>query len=172
MLPLSDPLVRLHDCPDHPRPGNRHYTQGKPARVASLASWMRALLQHHAAYLLACPGLLPMLTPLYQLIDERLAAFKPLAKLVGRMQMLQSQLVAQQAASQREGAALAPSDPVLTFDEVAEEEEAARAEAGGENGDEDEDDGEEEDDDEDDEEEDDDDEMEEDDDFGLDDDDF
>ena len=46
--------------------------QGKPARVASLASWLRALLAQHAAYLMACPTLLPMLTPLYQLIDERL----------------------------------------------------------------------------------------------------
>ena len=63
--------------------------QGRPARVASLASWMRALLAQHAAYLMSCPQLLPMLTPLYQLIEERLAAFKPLLKLVGRMQMLQ-----------------------------------------------------------------------------------
>ena len=77
---------------------------------------------------------------------------KPLLKLVGRMQMLQSQIAAQQAATQ---VAEAPSDPVLVFDEAIEEE-VARAE--GEEGEEDdEDDGEEDDDD--DEEDDDDDEM-------------
>ena len=48
--------------------------QGRPARVASLASWMRALLAQHAAYLMGCPQLLPMLTPLYQLIEERVSA--------------------------------------------------------------------------------------------------
>ena len=48
--------------------------QGRPARVASLASWMRALLAQHAAYLMGQPQLLPMLTPLYQLIEERLSA--------------------------------------------------------------------------------------------------
>ena len=109
--------------------------RGRPARVASLASWMRALLAQHAAYLMGCPQLLPMLTPLYQLIEERLTAFKPLLKLVGRMQMLQSQIAAQQAATQLEGTD-APSDPVLVFDE-AEEEEEARAAAEGEDGEED-----------------------------------
>ena len=144
--------------------------QGKPARVASLASWLRALLAQHAAYLMACPTLLPMLTPLYQLIDERLAAFKPLLKLVGRMQMLQSQLVAQQAAS-RSGQSHALSDPALTFDEGLEEEEAAargaaeEGEDGGEEEDEDEDEGE---DDEDDDDDDDDEDLEGEDDFGMD----
>lgn len=81
-----------------------------------------------------------MITPLYQLIDERLSAFKPLLKLVGRMQMLQSQLVAQQASQSHVDNA--PSDPALVFDEAAEEEEEAGHE--GEEGEE----GEEEDDDE------------------------
>ena len=39
---------------------------GKPGRVATLAGWLRAVLSQHAAYLMACPQLLPMLTPLYQ----------------------------------------------------------------------------------------------------------
>lgn len=45
---------------------------GRPARVATLASWLRALLAQHAAHLMAWPELLSHLTPLYQLIDERL----------------------------------------------------------------------------------------------------
>ena len=98
--------------------------QGKPSRVAALATWLRALLAQHAAYLMACPNLLELLTPLYQLIDERLQVrraapprpppprstrpppparppplqvFQPLLKLVGRMQMIQCQLDAQNA---------------------------------------------------------------------------
>jgi hypothetical protein len=59
-----------------------------------------------------------------------------LLKLVGRMQMLQSQIAAQQAATQLEGTQ-APSDPALTFDEAVEED-LARAE--GEEGEEEEDD--------------------------------
>ena len=57
--------------------------QGKPGRVATLVGWLRAVLSQHAAYLMACPQLLPMLTPLYQFIDERLSVFKSLLKLVG-----------------------------------------------------------------------------------------
>ena len=122
--------------------------QGRPARVASLASWMRALLAQHAAYLMGCPQLLPMLTPLYQLIEERLTAFKPLLKLVGRMQMLQSQIAAHQEPSD---GGLLTQEPMLVWDE-AEEEEKARlaAEEGEEEGEEEEDEesGEEDDDDE------------------------
>ena len=92
--------------------------QGKPARVASLASWLRALLAQHPAYLMSCQQLLPLLTPLYQLIDERLSVFKPLLKLVGRMQMLQSQIAAHAASGQNEGQA--SSDPTITYDEAEE----------------------------------------------------
>tara|TARA_B110001452_G_scaffold12547_1_gene10333 strand:+ start:2522 stop:3175 length:654 start_codon:yes stop_codon:yes gene_type:complete len=124
--------------------------QGKPGRVATLAGWLRALLSQHAAYLMACPQLLPMLTPLYQLIDERLSVFKPLLKLVGRMQMLQSQMAAQAAFGRMEGAN-GNAGPLLTFDEEEEEAAAAQAEEGdGEEDDEDDFDDEEDDDDDDD----------------------
>ena len=63
---------------------------------------------------------------------------KPLLKLVGRMQMLHSQIAAQQAATQLEGMQ-APSDPALVFDEAVEEE-ISRAAAEGEEGEEDEED--------------------------------
>jgi len=112
--------------------------QGKPARVATLASWLRALLAQHAAYLMSCQQLLPLLTPLYQLIDERLSVFKPLLKLVGRMQMLQSQIAAHAASGQMSGAASA--DPSITYDEAEE------VEAEGEEEDEDEEDEDDEDD--------------------------
>lgn len=95
--------------------------QGKPGRVSTLVGWLRAVLSQHAAYLMACPQLLPMLTPLYQFIDERLSVFKSLLKLVGRMQMLQSQMATQAAFGRMEGTN-GNSGPVLTFDE---EEEAA-----------------------------------------------
>merc|ERR1711935_536314 len=68
---------------------------------------------------MACPQLLPMLTPLYQFIDERLSVFKSLLKLVGRMQMLQSQMATQAAFGRMEGNN-GNSGPVLTFDEEEE----------------------------------------------------
>ena len=79
-----------------------------------------------------------------QLLDERLAVFKPLLKLVGRMQMLQSQ-IASQASGRLEGAA-AETGPLGTYDEAEEEADE------GEEGEEEEGDGEEDDDDEDDDE--------------------
>ena len=120
--------------------------QGRPARVAGHASWLRALLAQHAAYLMDCPEIMTMLAPLFTLIDERLNAFKPLLKLVGRMQMLQSQIAAQEAAT-LEGGDGPSDDPVLTFDDEVEDE-ATRDEE--EEGEEDDEEGEEEDDDEDD----------------------
>ena len=98
--------------------------------MATLVGWLRAVLSQHAAYLMACPQLLPMLTPLYQLIDERLSVFKPLLKLVGRMQMLQAQIASQAAASQQDGAP--SSDPLRTYDEAAEERAAEEEEEEGE----------------------------------------
>ena len=94
--------------------------QGKPSRVVTLASWLRALLSTHAAYLMSCPQLLPMLTPIYQLIDERISIFKPLLKLVGRMQMLQSQIASQAAAAGVNGE-VATADPLVMYDEAREE---------------------------------------------------
>ena len=112
--------------------------QGKPSRVVTLASWLRALLSTHAAYLMSCPQLLPMLTPIYQLIDERLSVFKPLLKLVGRMQMLQSQIASQTAAGHMSGE-VAAADPLVIYDEAAEdqrdEELEGEEEGGGEGGD-------------------------------------
>lgn len=109
---------------------------------------------------MSCQQLLPLLTPLYQLIDERLSVFKPLLKLVlhaaatrrlsrlsecqfffaqvGRMQMLQSQIAAHAASGQMSGAASA--DPSITYDEAEE------VEAEGEDEDEDEEDEDDEDD--------------------------
>ena len=95
------------------------------------------MLSQHAAYLMACPQLLPMLTPLYQLIDERLSVFKPLLKLVGRMQMLQSQMAAQVAYGRMDSNE--SSGPVLTYDEE-EEEEALQDDEQGEEEEEDDDD--------------------------------
>jgi U3 small nucleolar RNA-associated protein 5 len=74
---------------------------------------------------------------LYQLIDERLSVFKPLLKLVGRMQMLQAQMASQAAASRHDGAGA--SDPLFTYDEAAE---AAAVEEGEEEEEEDFDEGE------------------------------
>lgn len=40
--------------------------QSRPARGQQLAAWIRAVLLHHTAYLMAAPGVQPVLTSLYQ----------------------------------------------------------------------------------------------------------
>ena len=139
--------------------------QGKPSRVAALATWLRALLAQHAAYLMACPNLLELLTPLYQRIDERLQVrraapappafpnarthaarapptpqvFQPLLKLVGRMQMLQSQIAAQNASGALQQSPAGPSGipgPMIDYDEEDEEDEEEELEEEGESGEE------------------------------------
>jgi U3 small nucleolar RNA-associated protein 5 len=40
--------------------------QSKPARGQQLAGWVRAVLVHHTAYLMAAPGVQPVMTSLYQ----------------------------------------------------------------------------------------------------------
>ncbi len=40
--------------------------QAKASRGAQLAAWIRAVLLHHTAYLMAAPGVQPVLAALYQ----------------------------------------------------------------------------------------------------------
>ena len=98
------------------------------------------------------------------MIDERLSVFKPLLKLVGRMQMLQSQIAAHAATGQLEGAA--STDPSVTYDEAEEVEAEGEEDEEGEEDDDEEDDEDDEDEDEG-EEDDEDDEEEDEDDFGF-----
>ena len=47
--------------------------QSKPARGQQLAGWVRAVLVHHTAYLMAAPGVQPVMTSLYQVGGEAAA---------------------------------------------------------------------------------------------------
>ena len=138
--------------------------QGKPSRVAALATWLRALLAQHAAYLMACPNLLELLTPSTSsstnasrsVAPPRPAprdscphsrrpcppphqVFQPLLKLVGRMQMLQSQIAAQNASGALQQSPAGPSGipgPMIDYDEEDEEDEEEEDEEEGESGEE------------------------------------
>jgi U3 small nucleolar RNA-associated protein 5 len=72
--------------------------QSKPARGQQLSAWIRAVLVHHTAYLMASPGVQAVLTSLYQTIEARLAMQRTLLSLSGRLDLLMVQARARTAA--------------------------------------------------------------------------
>jgi Dip2/Utp12 family protein len=62
--------------------------RGSPARAAALSVWVRAVFVHHTAHLMTVPDIIPTLSPLYQTIDARLAVFKRLLRLSGRLEIV------------------------------------------------------------------------------------
>ena len=62
--------------------------QTSPARGARLAHWIRETLAAHAGYLTAAPGASQLLTALYGILDARLALYRPLVALSGRLDLL------------------------------------------------------------------------------------
>lgn len=72
--------------------------EARPARGAALLPWLRAVLVQHTGHLMAVPGLVQRLSRLYQTLDARLATFKKLLKLDGRLDVVLSQLSLQRCA--------------------------------------------------------------------------
>ncbi len=68
-------------------------------RGTELTVWIRAVLTHHTAYLMAAPGVLPILATLSQTIEARTAYIKPLAALAGRLDLLTAHLPKQHQSS-------------------------------------------------------------------------
>jgi hypothetical protein len=66
--------------------------EAKPARGASMARWLRAVMVHHAAALASTPGLVSQLAGVYHIVDARLAAYRKLLRLAGRLDLLLGQL--------------------------------------------------------------------------------
>jgi hypothetical protein len=66
--------------------------QAKPSRAQQLLSWVRAVLVQHTGFLLSQPALVANLEALYTVIDSRVAVYKKLLKLSGRLDLLMSQL--------------------------------------------------------------------------------
>jgi len=66
--------------------------QKNPRRGGALAIWIKFTLTFHAAYLMTVPNLVQKLGGLYQTVDSRLAVFKRLLKLSGRLDMIMSQV--------------------------------------------------------------------------------
>jgi U3 small nucleolar RNA-associated protein 5 len=98
--------------------------QSKPARGGQLAAWIRAVLVHHTAYLMASPGVQAVLTSLYQTIESRLAMQRTLLSLSGRLDLLMVQARARAAAA---AGAAAEEDgeegPLAVFQEPSSDEE-------------------------------------------------
>jgi hypothetical protein len=66
--------------------------ESKPARGPTMARWLRAVLIHHAAALASTPGLVQQLAGVYHVIDARLASYRKMLRLAGRLDLLMGQL--------------------------------------------------------------------------------
>lgn len=60
----------------------------RPTRGAHLLKWMNAVLQCHAGSLMSVPDLSAKLMVLYQAVNQRMATFKKLLRLKGRLNLL------------------------------------------------------------------------------------
>lgn len=60
----------------------------RPQRGRQLTTWVRAVLSHHASYLMAAPGAQAPLATLYRAIDARAASFRGLLSLQGRLELV------------------------------------------------------------------------------------
>ena len=70
--------------------------EARPARGKLLTSWIQAVIEKHASYIVSTPGVLKTLSGLHETIDARLGAFKRLLKLSGRLDLVLSQMTVMQ----------------------------------------------------------------------------
>ena len=92
--------------------------QSRPHKSHMLVAWIREILLAHASYLITVPNLLDSLAGLYQTVDSRLASFKRLNKLSGRLELLLAQVEKQSV-----GAADEAQQQVAVYHEEDDEDE-------------------------------------------------
>jgi U3 small nucleolar RNA-associated protein 5 len=76
--------------------------EARPARGKLLTSWIQAVIEKHASYIVSTPGVLKTLSGLHETIDARLGAFKRLLKLSGRLDLVLSQMTVMQNQKKKE----------------------------------------------------------------------
>uniref|UniRef100_A0AAV1V595 Small-subunit processome Utp12 domain-containing protein n=1 Tax=Peronospora matthiolae TaxID=2874970 RepID=A0AAV1V595_9STRA len=69
-----------------------HKLERSPNRFSRLCVWLRAVLLHHTAYLVAQPDLVSSLSALYQLLETRLQVHEQMQKLSGRLALVLGQI--------------------------------------------------------------------------------
>jgi U3 small nucleolar RNA-associated protein 5 len=75
--------------------------QARPGRGAQLTSWLRVLLNCHTGYLLTLHDLVDRLSSLYSLLETRLAAYKKMLKLQGRLDLIVARLASNSSSSEK-----------------------------------------------------------------------
>jgi U3 small nucleolar RNA-associated protein 5 len=66
--------------------------QARPTRSVNLVTWIRAIVTQHSSYLMSQPDVVKTITPLYQLVESRVAVYHKLLKLEGRLELALSQV--------------------------------------------------------------------------------
>ena len=80
--------------------------QQTPVRAGQLNAWLKAVMKSHTAYLMTSPAAQPCLQKLHQMVDQRVAIYRQMSALAGRLELLVSlERLKQQAA---EGTAMVP----------------------------------------------------------------
>lgn len=64
----------------------------KPSNALRVLPWIRAVLLQHASFIMTNLNMQPVLTSLYQIIETRLAVFRPLVSLSGRLDLIMAQI--------------------------------------------------------------------------------
>lgn len=77
--------------------------ESSPNRFARLCPWLRAVLLHHTAYLVAQPDLVPSLSALYQLLEARLQVHEQMQKLSGRLALMLGQIHVSNDSNEQDG---------------------------------------------------------------------
>eukprot|EP00210_Caulerpa_lentillifera_P002007 g1924.t1 len=75
----------------------------RPKEAPSIIWWIRALVKTHAAYLMSSPTIQQQITFVHQLIEHRVAVFDNLVSLSGRLDILLSQVKAQEQSKRDHG---------------------------------------------------------------------
>lgn len=94
----------------------------RPQRAADLAPWVRAVLEHHAAYLMSQPSLPQRLSGLYQLATRRVATLPRLLSLSGRLDLMLAQIAKHSSAGrcvgprQQAGSMAGYAEPPTSYD--------------------------------------------------------
>ena len=90
--------------------------QQTPVRAGQLNSWLKAVMKSHTAYLMTSPAAQPCLQKLHQIVDQRVAIYRQMSALSGRLELLVSL-----DRARRGGGGLVAGGPLVVFHDGTED---------------------------------------------------
>lgn len=87
----------------------------QPSRGVYLTAWLKSLLRTHTSLLMSLPHIDKKLAGLYSVIDQRLAVFKKLLKLQGRLDLVMAQVTRQSGSTASLAAGMDTTGPLNVY---------------------------------------------------------